>query len=470
MSTSGKRGAMYLEPGTRVDRWRVVEPLGVGGQGAAYLVEHLEHPGELYVLKLALHAHDRRAEREVALMMDPAVHPNVVRFHACARWPHPREGCLGFIMDWVPGKSLDAWAETGGTTFRQLADVAATVASTLGDLHARGVLHRDLKPEHIRLRESDGQPVLLDFGGGWYEGAVPITPGPLPPTSLHVLSPEAVRHLWSRPLDHPKRYSYQPTDDLYALGVCLYRAVTGRYPFTEWLPTDTLQYAIVHRRPLTPVQLNPQTPRALSALIMRLLAKTPQARYPSGAAVHEALVAALLTSGAWNQPIVEEEQPLPAPRGPSSRRQPHRSPRTATTAEAPGPGRWRMGVGVALLALLFMTFVWTAPQLRGGDWTNGHDPQQAPASAPDKNQKRAPCTPKLEVEYFGACWFPHQQRPPNCPPQTVAHDGRCLLPVPQPRTAIPTSVDESHEVRGSRETPLIPSREMKQALFRTHGE
>jgi eukaryotic-like serine/threonine-protein kinase len=248
-----------------------------------------------------------------------------------------------------------------------------------------------------------------------------------------------VRFLWGSTPGRTGRYTFQPTDDLYALGVCLYRAVTGRYPYTEWLPTDVLQYAILHRRPLTPVEINPQIPRALSDLIMRLLAKAPRARYPNGAAVREALVALLRASGPWDRPIFEEAPPRPVP---------PRPPRTPPAVHAPGPGRWRLGVGAgaALLALMSLTFVWTAPLWRGGGWTNGQLPQApspSPAPTPAAHQKRAPCTPKLEVEYSGACWFPHKARPPNCPSQTVAYNGECLLPVPQSRSAIPTSLEES---------------------------
>ena len=141
-----------LEPGTRVGRWRVVEALGVGGQGAVYRVEDTEHPGDFHALKLALYARDGRAEREVELMRSRAAHPHVVGFHGSARWPDSEEGRLGFVMEWVPGQALDVWAEKEDTTFRQLAGVCATVARTLGELHARGVLHRDLKPEHMKAQ------------------------------------------------------------------------------------------------------------------------------------------------------------------------------------------------------------------------------------------------------------------------------------------------------------------------------
>ncbi|WNG26223.1 serine/threonine protein kinase [Cystobacter fuscus] len=451
-----------LEPGTQVGRWRVVERLGVGGQGAVYRVEDLDHPGDFYALKLALNACTGRAEREVALMMTRAAHPHVVGFHGCAYGPHPREGCLGFVMDWVPGLALDVWAETGNITFRQLATAGATVARTLGELHGRGVLHRDLKPEHIVVRESDGQPVLLDFGVGWYEGAAPLTTGPLPPATLYLLSPEAVRFLWHSPERPGSHYTFHPTDDLYALGVCLYRATTGHYPFSEWLPADVLQSAIVHVRPLAPVLVNPRVPRALSDVIVRLLAKNPSERYPSGATLHAALSAAASSrETAWDASIFEWEEVPPTQEGGASERHILRPPRPrpALTSLPPAPLRmdrrshWprRLVLAVSvLLTLVPMTRVPPdAPGLRvpNEEWATDGRIDLAPAAQdkqaplPVRNQKLSPCTKELEVELSGACWHSLRQRPPNCPPQTVAYRDECLWPVPKSRP-VPTSVDD----------------------------
>ncbi|ATB29102.1 serine/threonine protein kinase [Melittangium boletus] len=463
MSTNPGEATLYSEalaPGTQVGRWRVVEPLGMGGQGAVYRVEDTEHPGDFYALKLALHARDERAEREVALMMTRAAHPHVVGFHGCARWPHPREGCLGFVMDWVPGQALDVWAETEGTTFRQLAGAGATVARTLGELHARGVLHRDLKPEHILLRASDGQPVLLDFGVGWYEGAAPLTTGPLPPATLYLLSPEAVRFLWRSSESPGTHYTFQPTDDLYALGVSLYRATTGHYPFSEWLPSELLQFAIVHVQPLAPVLVNPRVPRALSDVIVRLLAKDPQERYPSGAALHAALVAA--THGeqaAWDSSIFEWEERPPEKEGALPERHLVRPPRPKPSWTSPPPdpvhvarrGRWTRRLVCAAAVLLMLVplnrLALVTPSVRVPDEEWATDVRVDPASVqseqaplPARNQKLAPCTEGLEVELSGACWHSLRQRPPNCPRQTVAFKGQCLWPVPKSRP-IPTSVD-----------------------------
>ncbi|HZI06688.1 MAG TPA: serine/threonine protein kinase, partial [Archangium sp.] len=73
-----------LEPGTEVGRWRVVEQVGVGGQGAVYRVEDTACPGHFRALKLALYASDARARREWELMTR-AVHPHVVRVYDRAR-------------------------------------------------------------------------------------------------------------------------------------------------------------------------------------------------------------------------------------------------------------------------------------------------------------------------------------------------------------------------------------------------
>ncbi len=444
-----------LRPGTCLGRWRVVEQLGVGGQGAVYRVEDLERPGDFYALKLALHARHARTEREGELMLGRAVHPHVVRLHGCARWPHPREGCLGLLMDWVPGLALDAWTETPGTTFRQFLRVAARVARTLGELHARGVLHRDLKPEHIVVREADGEPVLLDFGAGWYEGAVPLTTGPLPPATRYLLSPEAVRFLWHGPRHPGAHYAFAPTDDLYALGVCLYRATTGHYPFFECLPWDMMQALIVHAHPPAPAAVNPRVPRALSDIIVRLLAKEPRERYPSGEALHAALVSAADEQPGWDAEVFEFEDVPPLREGEAVERELLRPPRPRPTSSASEPPKrettrspwarrlafaaallWALVPGTREVPLTWMTEEWATAARWGLTVTSD---EQVPV--PVRNQKQAPCTKELEVEVSGACWLSLvKKRPPNCPPQTLAHKGECLWPVPAP--PIPTSVEE----------------------------
>jgi len=282
-----------LGPGTEVGTWRVVERLGVGGFGAVYRVEDMARPGEFYALKLALRPGDERAEREVTLLMVKAVHPNVVRFHACGRWPHPRTGYLYFVMDWVAGRPLDTWAEEVNPSFRELAQAAGKVALAFDALHGVGVLHRDIKPVHILLRESDGEPVLIDFGIGDYAGAATITEQTVPPGTLHLRSPESVRFHRKNHGRPGARYEYRPTDDLYALGISLYRGVTGHFPFPPHLPPDLLYLSIEGQTPPTPADFNRRTPRALSDIIMRLLAKKPEERYPTGAELHAALLAAV---------------------------------------------------------------------------------------------------------------------------------------------------------------------------------
>jgi eukaryotic-like serine/threonine-protein kinase len=368
-------------------------------------------------------------------------------FHECIRWHRPQGSALGLVMEWVPGQALDTWAETQGTTFRQLAHVGATVARTLGELHARGVLHRDLKPEHIRVRAADGQPVLLDFGAGWYEGAVPLTTGPLPPTTLYLLSPEAVRFLWHGPKPPGTRYTFQPTHDLYALGVCLYRATTGHYPFGEWLPADVLQSAIVHVRPQEPRRVNPRVPQALSEVIVRLLAKDPQERYPSGAALHAALVAAARTlEPAWDAEIFERESEWDILRPPRPRLASTSAPLVPVTRRKLQPRRLLLTATVLLaltpaLRLARHESVGFAKQPWSTDAQVDPNPaQDEQAPLPQKNQKRAPCTPRLEVEVSSACWHSLKQRPPDCPTQTLAYKGECLWPVPQ-SPSVPTSVE-----------------------------
>jgi serine/threonine-protein kinase len=304
--------------------------------------------------------------------------------------------------------------------------------------------------------------VLLDFGVGWYEGAAPLTTGPLPPATLYQLSPEAVRFLWNSPERPGARYAFQPTDDLYALGVCLYRATTGHYPFSEWLPADLLQSAIVHVHPLAPVLVNPRVPRSLSEVIVRLLAKNPSERYPSGAALHAALAAAASgKEAAWDASFFEWEEVPPSKEEGTPERHLLRPPRPRPSWTTPPPApvrverrsRWARRLVLATAVLLVLMPLTRVPPVTPSVRVPGEesatdvrvdDPapaQYEQAPLPVRHQKLAPCTQGLEVELSGACWHSLvKQRPPDCPPQTVAYKGQCLWPVPKSHP-VPTSVD-----------------------------
>lgn len=310
-----------LAPGTEVNGWRILAPLGGGGFGAAYRVESTVHPGEFFALKIARQLGDERLGREIALLMTRALHPHVVRLHGCGRWPHPATGYLYFVMDWVPGLPLHSWAETRNPTIRGAVEKLATVALALEHLHADGVLHRDLKPEHILIREPDGKPVLIDFGVGWYTGADVLTTQGMAPGTPHLRSPEAVAFWRKHGGRSGVRYAYKPTDEVYSLGVSAYRMLTGHWPFSAQLVWEELFRAIEGHVPPAPADINPRVPRAVSDVIMRMMARKPQDRFPSCAEVHVALVSSLSFAGAE---VLETDlfawEPVPGAQGAMERR------------------------------------------------------------------------------------------------------------------------------------------------------
>ncbi|MFP2906536.1 serine/threonine protein kinase, partial [Pyxidicoccus sp. 3LFB2] len=112
-----------------------------------------------------------------------------------------------------------------------------------------------------------------------------------------------------------------PTDDLYALGVCLYRAATGHFPFNPAWPPDVLCAAIASQQPPAPSAVNPRVPPALDGVILRLLEKDPERRFQNGAELHEALVTAQQhPAETWELPVFEwHEAPRTAEEGAPAR-------------------------------------------------------------------------------------------------------------------------------------------------------
>ncbi|WP_309893080.1 protein kinase domain-containing protein, partial [Archangium sp.] len=183
------------------------------------------------------------------------------------------------------------------------------LARQLAAIHAEGVVHRDVKGPNVLVRP-EGQPVLVDFGVSTWPSASHVT-GPLPPGSWLYRGPEVWRFLRER--QPGARYTASALDDLWALGIALYRLLTGVYPFDE-RDEPSQQDAVLTHHPAPPHVRNVRVPRALGELCLRLLDKAPEARFPSATALEGALTEVLAGADeAWDVPLRDERAPEDAP-------------------------------------------------------------------------------------------------------------------------------------------------------------
>jgi hypothetical protein len=179
------------------------------------------------------------------------------------------------------GNLADHLQDRGRLSPAEAVRVLREAAWALAYAHARGVVHRDVKPENVMLERATGRVLLTDFGIARDARTTPLTEHGRVMGSVHFMSPE---QSVGEPVDG--------RSDLYALGVIGFLALTGRLPFTADAPGAVL---VMHAtRPAPPVRdAAPDVPPALARVIDRCLAKAPADRYATGEALAEALTQAL---------------------------------------------------------------------------------------------------------------------------------------------------------------------------------
>jgi tetratricopeptide (TPR) repeat protein len=290
-----------------LERYQIVRELGSGAMGQVSLALDKER-NQLVAVK-RLHeliavqggARMRREFRSLSQIQ----HENVVKV-----FDHGEENGIPYlVMEFVRGQDLSQWlegvvvTEDGQTSrvvkpgFAQIARVFAGIAAALGAVHAQGVIHRDLKPDNVRVTQ-DGEAKLMDFGlAKTLEGSVALTrAGAMVGTALY-MAPEQCRG---------QQIDYRA--DLYAFGAVLYQALTGRVPF----PGDSIVAVVmqhIQQAPQSPRAIRPEIPESLERLCLALLAKNPGDRPSSALAVREAL---LLASTQDSLPISQAVQPARA--------------------------------------------------------------------------------------------------------------------------------------------------------------
>lgn len=200
----------------------------------------------------------RRFEQEGRIAASLS-HPNLVGVFDVGQ-----DGLFHYIvMELVDGQTLkEAITRTAPLPVAEAIRIAIEVCAGLTVAHARGLVHRDIKPQNILLT-ADGQVKVADFGIARRTTSATVTQTGTVLGSVHYLSPEQAQGL-----------DATPRSDLYALGVSMYEMLTGRVPFTADNPVAVAMQQ-VQAVPVPPRQLNRGIPPALEAVVLRLMAKSP---------------------------------------------------------------------------------------------------------------------------------------------------------------------------------------------------
>ncbi len=255
-------------------------------------------------------AREARAAASVA-------HDHVVAIHAVDSW----KGLPYLVMQYVPGKSLQARIERDGPlAAREVLRIGMQVASGLAAAHAQGLVHRDIKPANILLENGIERIKITDFGLARAADDASISQSGVAAGTPHYMAPEQAR---CEPID--------PRVDLFGLGGVMYAMCTGHPPFRAETAMAVLR-RVCEDTPRSIRADHPEVPAWLEAIIAKLLAKDPAARFQTAAEVAELL----------GQCLVYLERPTEAP--PFPYEGDHR--------RLPGAGRRRRVAAVIVLALV----------------------------------------------------------------------------------------------------------------------
>jgi serine/threonine protein kinase len=405
-------------------------------------------------LKLSLLPGDRRFARE-AQLLSRLSHPGIPRLldsgsllHPCGS-EHPF-----FVMEWVEGMPLYAWAKRFAPSGQELCRVLAGLARTLEALHASGAVHRDFKGDNVLVRSPDQFPVLLDFGSGHFQGAERLTWRALAPFTPEYLSPQAFLFDLSLARHRDSYYPPSPADDVYALGITAYRLVMGEYlPPMRARQDEAGSWHVSLPDPRPPLERNPRVEPRLRELIVRLLSEAPEAR---GTAAQAAEVLEAIASENVPQRPAEAQPgarvsrpparawtwepwaalaavgvcalllcnvpPAPFPPGPVSS-----GPRQSSESQAPDAGTAAVGDTAP-----------TEPQASTPPPTRKKPLAQAPLPEPRPGQtrpdKKGRCPGSKQVPINGGCWFEVlQMSAEECVENgSVLFDGKCYEPAEAP--------------------------------------
>lgn len=254
-----------------IGRWRIVERLGAGGMGNVYRAvpkETLEDE-ESVALKLMHEALSSQADFQERFRREVQVskslqHPNIARVEDFGE----DSGNLYLALEFIEGETMEDRIRDRALTVEETLELVRPLADALEYAHQRKIVHRDLKPANVMITNK-GRVVLMDFGLARAVDVSSFTPTGLALGTPSTMAPEQV--FGAKP---------SPAMDQYALGVILYRMLSGRHPF-QADQVEHMMFQHINQDPDPLTAHNSELPKAISDVVLRAMAKVPEERFAS---------------------------------------------------------------------------------------------------------------------------------------------------------------------------------------------
>ena len=426
--------------------YEIFTELGRGGMAAVYLARDLALNRRVAIKVMApgllLGAGTMERFKQEAITVANLQHVHIVAIYGVRQI-----GDLHFfVMQFVPGRTLEGvLRDVGALPIPVVRAWLFQIGSALGYAHRRGVIHRDIKPGNILLN-ADGEAIVTDFGiAKVAESPNQTQTGTVVGTPVY-MSPE---QCYARELTG--------ASDQYSLGVVAYEMLVGRPPFSG--SSFALMRAHTDTPPPALRELRPDVPPAMEAAVMRMLAKTPEERFPSLA---DALVSLGAVPLSHDDPLHTELQKLAA-----AAERLNQLADIVRTPPSPVPKtRERPKQAPKVLPA-------TAPMAKGPDRPEDLAPTvaraPAPAAAPTPTPTAAPPAKRaawrwavpaaLAVAIAGYVVMKPPARTPSSPPSSTSATDTTTPPSPPPNASVSTPADSAAPVVASppRATEVSPA-------------